>query len=146
MGRASLRSRLSKTIPCVAVVDDEESIRRALQRLLTSAGLAVETFASGEEFLQCNRLDTLTCVVLDLHMPRLNGFDVQSRLAQSNSDLPVLIITGHDNEAARERVLTAGARAYFRKPVDGRVLLEVIGEVVAEASTDTEPPRENSSP
>ena len=107
----------------VAVVDDEESIRHALQRLIQSAGLAVQTFASGADFLVSLQMRRPDCLVLDLHMPLMNGFDIQLELAKMNSRIPVVIITGHDIPGSEALVLSRGARAYLRKPVNDQTLL-----------------------
>ena len=123
----------------MAVVDDEESVRRALDRLIRSAGLDVETFPSGAEFLQSLESHSPDCVVLDLHMPCVNGFEVQARLRESGSRLPVVVITGHDTDETRERVMRAGVAAYLLKPVDERVLLDTISTAVA-AGSDTKGP------
>ena len=102
-------------------------------RLMRSAGLSVETFASGGEFL--NSLDTRLpdCVVLDLHMPHMNGFNVQTQLARKCAALPVIIITGHDLPQARERAMAGGASAFLRKPVLDRTLLDAISAATASA-------------
>src|SRR6186713_2463368 len=100
----------------IAVVDDEESVRKALGRLIRSAGFSVETFASGVEFMQSLQRHRPHCVVLDLRMPVVNGFDVQSALVRSGAGVPVVIITGDDSPASRERTLRQGAHAYLRKP------------------------------
>lgn len=112
----------------VAVVDDEESVRTALQRLLRSAGLGVATFASGAEFLESLKSDSSRpdCVVLDLHMPQINGFAVLARLATLQNSVPVVAITGHDTPETRQRALAGGAKAYLRKPVDDKALLGAI--------------------
>lgn len=123
---------MSKNSPLIAVVDDEESVRAALRRLLHSAGLEVETFASGVEFLQSLETHRPDCVVLDVHMPRVNGFTVQARLAQEKVRLPLVVITGHHSNETRERVLTAGASAYLRKPMDDQVLLDAISAAIAD--------------
>ena len=94
---------MSKTRPLVAIVDDEEPIRKALTRLLRSAGLDVESFPSGGDFLASLPNHRPDCVVLDLHMPVVSGFDVQTRLADSG--VPVVIITGHDSDETRARAL-----------------------------------------
>jgi FixJ family two-component response regulator len=107
-------------------VDDEECIRKALTRLLLSAGLHVETFATGAEFLDSIETRRPDCVVLDLHMPGMNGFEVQARLAQSCSPVPVVIITGHDSGETFERALAGRPIAYLRKPVDDETLLDAI--------------------
>ena len=124
---------MTKTHPHVAVVDDEESIRKALMRLMRSAGLSVETFASGAEFLQSIDTRLPDCVVLDLHMPQMNGFNVQVHLAQKYAALPVIIVTGHDLPNARERAMQGGASAFLRKPVLDRILLGAISAATSSA-------------
>jgi FixJ family two-component response regulator len=118
----------------VAIVDDERSICTALQRLIRSAQMGVKTYPSGEEFLA--DVDTLKpdCVVLDLHMPRVNGFEVQCRLAERANPPPVIVITGHDTPEARARALRNGAAAYLLKPVDDQMLLDAIAAAVLKAA------------
>jgi len=115
---------VSKTRPLVAIVDDEEPIRKALTRLLRSGGLDVESFPSGSEFLESLPAHRPDCVVLDLHMPVVNGFDVQARLVEFG--VPVVIITGHDSDETRARALAGRPAAYLRKPVNDQVLLDAI--------------------
>ena len=122
---------MTKTQPHVAVVDDEESIRKALMRLMRSAGLSVETFGSGAEFLQSLETRLPSCVVLDLHMPDMNGFNVQAHLARKYAGLPVIIVTGHDFPKARERAMAGGASAFLRKPVHDGTLLDAISAATA---------------
>ena len=112
--------------PLIAVVDDEESIRKALTRLLRSAGLDVETFPSGVEFLDSIPLRRPDCVVLDLHMPFMDGFEVLARLAASRVPVPVVIITGHHSTETRDRALAERPMAYLRKPLDDETLLDAI--------------------
>ena len=108
----------------MAIVDDEEPIRKALTRLLRSGGLDVESFPSGSEFLESLPAHRPDCVVLDLHMPVVNGFDVQARLVEFG--VPVVIITGHDSDETRARALAGRPAAYLRKPVNDQVLLDAI--------------------
>jgi FixJ family two-component response regulator len=115
---------VSKTRPLVAIVDDEEPIRKALTRLLRSAGVDVEAFPSGSEFLESLPNHQPDCVVLDLHMPVVNGFEVQARLGESG--VPVVIITGHDSDETRVKALAGRPAAYLRKPVNDQVLLDAI--------------------
>jgi FixJ family two-component response regulator len=115
----------------IAVVDDEPSMCRALERLLRAAGFAVETFLSGEDFLQSLLSRTPDCVILDLHMPSVTGFEVQAHLVEARIGVPVIVITGHDSPATRERALLSGAAAYLTKPVSEDVLLAAIGDCVA---------------
>lgn len=110
----------------IAVVDDESSVRKALERLIRSAGMTVATFASGDEFLAAVALAVPDCVVLDLHMPGATGFEVLVRLARLAIRVPVVVITGHDSPEARQRAMAGGAAAYLLKPVDERALLEAI--------------------
>ena len=101
-------------------------MRIALRRLLRSAGLDVETFPSGVEFLESLLTRRPDCVLLDLHMPLMNGFEVQARLAESSAPVPVVIITGHDSTETRDRALAGRPVAYLRKPVNDQTLLDAI--------------------
>jgi FixJ family two-component response regulator len=115
----------------IAVVDDEESMRKALERLLRSAGFTAETFASGVQFLEFLRTRAPACVVLDLHMPGVSGFEVQAELARAGAGVPVIIITGYDTPEARMRAIGQGAVAYLRKPVEDVLLLAAINSAIA---------------
>jgi two-component system, LuxR family, response regulator FixJ len=129
---------MTKVPPHVAVVDDEEPVRKALMRLMRSVGLSVETFGSGAEFLESLDTRLPDCVILDLHMPHMNGFKVQGHLTRKNAALPVIIITGHDLPDARERAMAGGASAFLRKPVLDHILLDAI---FAATSTKIEQPQ-----
>lgn len=117
---------MDRGLRLIAVVDDEESVRRALGRLIRSAGFGVETYASGVELMQSLQRHRPDCVVMDLRMPVINGFDLQVALTRSGTGVPVVIITGDDSAGSRERTLGQGARAYLRKPVDDAMLIEAI--------------------
>ncbi|MCG3149087.1 MAG: Response regulator protein TmoT [Verrucomicrobiae bacterium] len=121
---------MSKEHPLVAVVDDEESVRKALQRLLRSVGMTTEAFATGAEFLQSLADHKPDCIVLDIHMPGMTGFEVQARLAVAGPPLPVVIITGYDSPETQNRVMTAGASAYLRKPINDEALLAAIHRAI----------------
>lgn len=115
----------------VAVVDDEECVRRALERLLRSAGLEAETYASGAAMLEDLGRREPDCVVLDLNMPGMGGLEVQSHLARRTRPIPVVILTGQEGPEWLERATAGGASAYLRKPVEGKTLLAAIAEAVA---------------
>ena len=117
---------MTKTRSLIAIVDDEEPIRKALSRLIRSAGLDAETFPSGAELLDSLSTRRPDCIVLDLHMPLVNGFEVQTRLAESGMTVPVIIITGHDSDETRDRALYGKPVAYLRKPVNDQALLDAI--------------------
>ena len=130
---------MTKARPLIAVVDDEEPVRKALMRLMCSAGLSVETFGSGPEFLKSIETRLPDCVVLDLHMPQMDGFSVQASLARKCTALPVIIVTGHDLPNARERAMEAGASAFLRKPVLDRTLLDAISAATSSAQSGGSP-------
>ena len=110
--------------PVVAVVDDEQPVRRALQRLLRASGFDVRLFATGSDFM--SHLEGIDCVILDLHLPGMSGFDVQKALAARGAPIAVVVLTGNDTPANRARSLADGASAYLTKPVDDEVLLQVL--------------------
>jgi FixJ family two-component response regulator len=114
----------------LAVVDDDPDVRVALIRLLWSAGFVAEPFESGEQFLQSVGGELIDCVVLDLQMPDLNGFEVQRQLAERNPGTAVVVITGHDTAEARRRASNLGAAAFLSKPVDSDALLLAIREAI----------------
>lgn len=121
---------MKKAGPIIAIVDDDEPVRKALQRLLRSAGMAAETFPSGEVFLASLPTSRPACVVLDLHMPRVTGFDVLKRMTEGGFDVPVIVFTGHDSPEAYEKALALGALTYLRKPVNDEALLEAVRQAV----------------
>jgi two-component system, LuxR family, response regulator FixJ len=110
----------------IAVVDDEEPVRKAVVRLFEIAGFPARGFASGVEFLEAVQAEPLDCVLLDLSMPGLSGGDVQRELTRRGSPVPVVIITGQGEPAVREECLRDGAVAYLYKPLDARVLLDTL--------------------
>ena len=113
--------------PCVAVVDDEVSIRTALRRLLRLADYDVATFESGEAFLASLSTRRPACVVLDVHMPGLSGIDVQVRLRVGCPGIPVVFMTASDDLALEAMVLAVGGIRLLRKPFSNDALLEAIG-------------------
>jgi FixJ family two-component response regulator len=110
----------------VAVVDDDTSVRRALTRLLHSAELRVLTYASATEFLESGVSSAPDCLILDIHLGGMSGLELLSRLRELGHNLPVLIITAHDDAQTREAAAQGGCVAYLRKPLDAKVLLEEV--------------------
>ena len=110
----------------IAVVDDEESIRRALGRLLRSAGHEVQSYASGAEFLSSLSSGRPECLIVDVHMPGLTGFDVLARLRADGVRLPAIVITGFDEPDAESRAARLGAAKFLRKPVREDELLDAV--------------------
>ena len=102
----------------------------AFERPLRSAGISVRTFVSGTTFLHAVRAYKPDCVVVDLHMPGIDGFEVLLRLARDHAGLPVIVMTGHDTPESRSRALAGGARSYLCKPIDDEVLLTAISAAI----------------
>lgn len=110
----------------IYIVDDDDSVRRALGRLIRSEGMTSEAFASGELFLAGIPDDAQGCVVMDIRMPGLTGYDVQQRLRNRGQKIPVIALSAQDDDEARHRARELGAVAFFRKPVDDQALLDSI--------------------
>jgi len=110
----------------IFIVDDDASVRRALGRVMTSAGLASRAFASVEEFLAEAGVHAAGCIVADMTLPGLSGLDLKNRLNAAHSDVPVIFLTAHDTEEMRRAARDAGATGFFRKPVDSQALLDAI--------------------
>ena len=114
----------------VFVVDDDESVREALGGLLRSAGYAVETFASAQEFLARPPSDLPGCLVLDVRLPGLSGLDLQQRMADMNREIPIVFITGRGDVPTSVRAMKAGAVEFLTKPFGERDLLDAIGQAI----------------
>lgn len=110
----------------IAVVDDDESVRQSLVRLLTAAGFRARGFASGEAFLESWKLDPPDCLLLDIQMPGLSGPDVQDILNSTGAKFPIIIITSDDSPSTREQCMLRGAFAYLGKPIDAGALLQAL--------------------
>ena len=122
---------MSQVKPFVAVVDDDESVSRAIKRLLRSTGFSADTFKTGNDFL--DMFDSIpsyrpACIVLDVQMPGLNGLEVQQRLA--GSGIPVIFITAHDDAVVRGQALAAGAAGYLRKPFNDEILIKAVRSAI----------------
>jgi FixJ family two-component response regulator len=117
---------MGNTNTWIAVVDDEEGIRRALLRLLRSAGLEAHAFTSGKLFVESLSVRQPACVVLDLYMPDMNGFEVLSTLSHKLPELPVIVMTGHDITAPMLQTSLAHATEVLQKPMNDQALLNAI--------------------
>ena len=112
--------------PLIAVVDDDASMREALQRLLRLEGFRTAMFASAEDFLQAGQLQDTACLIVDVRMPRMSGLELQRQLAATHYPIPLIFITAHGDEATREQALRAGAVDFLYKPFRDEVLLRAI--------------------
>jgi FixJ family two-component response regulator len=114
----------------IAVVDDEQSVRQGLQRLMRSIGWKVKTFASAQEFLAHSRNEAPSCVVLDLQLPGLSGLDLQKQMAEVGLATPIVFLTGHGDIPASVQAMKAGAIEFLTKPVDEDNLVRAIQEAI----------------
>jgi FixJ family two-component response regulator len=113
-------------LPLISVVDDDESVRDALQALVRSVGLGVMVFASAEEFLTSGRVPDTDCLILDVRMPGMNGLELQRHLAANHFGIPIIFITAHGDAESRQRALNNGAVDYLFKPFSEEALLNAI--------------------
>jgi len=114
----------------VFVVDDDASVRRSTERLVRSAGFAIQSFASAREFLDNARIEKPGCLVLDVHMPGLSGLDLQRELARRDVEIPIIFLTGHGDIPMTVRAMKAGAVEFLTKPVKSRELLAAIESAI----------------
>ena len=114
----------------VFVIDDDESIREALKSLIRSIGLRVQTFASGQKFLQSERPDVPSCLILDVRMPGVSGLELQRELSEANIHIPIIFITGHGDIPMSVRAMKAGAVEFLTKPFRDQDLLDAIQQAI----------------
>ena len=120
----------------IFVVDDDESVRRALKRLMKSVGLQVATFGSAREFINARGTNRTGILVLDVRMPEMSGLELQKQLAASGAEIPVIFISAHEDSRAVEMALAAGAEAFLYKPFDDQDLLAAIYRAVDKIAND----------
>jgi FixJ family two-component response regulator len=110
----------------ISIVDDDASIRAALRSLMRSVQIEAEAFESAEEFLASGRAAETDCLILDLYLPGMNGFELQARLRAENIAVPIIFITAHADDVSREQALKAGASEFLSKPVRREPLFKAI--------------------
>ena len=125
MRKRTGESQVSETA-LISIVDDDESMREAIQSLLRSVGFRAKTFASGEQFLQSDQIENTACLILDVRMPGMSGLDLQRRLMATQCRIPIVFVTAHGEEEARSRALQEGAVDFLLKPFSEEALLNAI--------------------
>lgn len=110
----------------VAVIDDDQSVGRMLCRVISAQGFAVQWFRSAEEFLDSGPARDYACLILDINLPEMSGIELQHRLNDSESDIPIVFVSGQADESIRQQVLTAGAAGFLHKPFSVDALLECL--------------------
>jgi len=121
---------MSEPESTVFVVDDDPSVRKALERLFKSVGLNVEVFNSAKKFLSCEEHDGPSCLVLDVRMPGLSGLDLQRELPAAGKNMPIVFITGHGTVPMSVRAMKAGAADFIEKPFEDQVLLDAVNKAI----------------
>jgi len=122
---------IQKTPPRrISIVDDDESIREALKSLMRSVQFNVEAFASAEEFLNSERVNDTSCLILDVYLPGMNGFELQNRLNLERRGIPIVFITAHSDDASRQRAMKGGAVDFLSKPVRRDALFKAIQSAI----------------
>ena len=117
-------------IPTVFIIDDDLSMRQAIQDLVESVGLLAESFATGGEFLRRGRTTSPSCLVLDVRLPQMSGLDFQSRLAETGTQIPIIFITAHGDVPMSVKALKAGAVEFLTKPFRDQDLLDAIQQAL----------------
>ena len=128
----------NKKNPLIVVVDDDESVCRALKRLIRSLGVTAETYSSSAEFVDLvEALPSFQpdCIVLDIQMPGLSGIDVQTRIRRTRGAIPIIFITAYDDPVARVRALSGGAVAFLLKPFNDALLLRTLNVALGRGET-----------
>ncbi len=114
----------------VYVIDDDEGVRRSIEFLIRTMGLEVVSFETGSEFFDAIGQPVEGCVLIDLMLPDMNGLEIQRELTRRGITLPVVIITGHGDETARDKAISQGAAGYFEKPCRPAELQNLIQRLV----------------
>jgi len=115
-----------RDVPVIAMVDDDASLREALERFLGTCGFRVRSFASGEELLESSELGFISCLLLDLAMPGVSGLEVQQQLRARRLQIPTVFVTAHADDEVERHLVAAGAIAILPKPVDQQMLLRLV--------------------
>jgi FixJ family two-component response regulator len=118
--------RVTSETGLIAIVDDDRLIRRSLERLLKSAGLKAKSFDSAEEYLDEGDHNGICCIILDIGLPGMSGFELNGRLAAEPNRLPVVFISAHDEPEVEDKATQAGAVAFLRKPFEDDALLNAV--------------------
>jgi FixJ family two-component response regulator len=113
-------------IMTVAVIDDDESYRAAIRRLLKAADIPVQSFESAEDFLDSRQQQKTGCLIADIRMPGMSGLELQSKLNSEHCPIPTIFITAHGDEKIRMQAMRGGAVKFLTKPFDGEILLEAV--------------------
>jgi FixJ family two-component response regulator len=122
-------------VPVVSIIDDDEFIRDATNRLVRSLGFSAPTFASADEFLRSPHLHDTSCVISDVQMPGTSGIELQSTLIAKGINVPIIFITAFPDERSRARAMQAGAVCFLTKPFESSALIRYINDALKTQSS-----------
>jgi FixJ family two-component response regulator len=125
-----VKERQLQNAPIVSIIDDDQDVRQAVQRLMRSRGFATRTFASAEEFLRSPSLHETACVITDIQMPGMTGIDLHDVMLKQGPRLPVIFLTAFPDDRTEKRALQAGALGFLTKPFDARTLVSLVDTAV----------------
>ncbi|WP_407176326.1 response regulator transcription factor [Bradyrhizobium sp. STM 3562] len=123
----------------ISIIDDDEQSREALAGLMQAVGFTTEVFASAMDFLASPNVRHTSCLIVDVHMPRMTGTELHSRLVGSGYDIPTILITAYLDDGARTRALGQGVVGYLTKPIDEEILLGCVESALQRAKSDENP-------
>jgi FixJ family two-component response regulator len=123
----------------ISIVDDDEQSREALAGLMQAMGFVIEAFPSAMEFLASPNVRHTSCLIVDVHMPRMTGTELHSHLVRSGHDIPTILITAYPDDSVRARALGQGVVGYLTKPIDEEVLLGCVESALRRAKSDENP-------
>jgi FixJ family two-component response regulator len=116
--------------PVISIVDDDESVREAIESLIKSVGLGAQIFASAEDFLNSNGIEETSCLILDMRMPGMSGLELQRRLSADGYQIPIIFISAHSDDQIRGQALGAGAVDFLFKPFSEQALVDAVHEAL----------------
>jgi FixJ family two-component response regulator len=124
------------TAGIIAIVDDDGPFREALGSVMKAAGFGADTFESAEQFLDSAKTQEIACLILDVRLPGISGIELQKRLAETDSGIPIIFVTAHGDAALRESLIRAGASGFLNKPVRSDALLKEIHAALREKQSE----------
>jgi FixJ family two-component response regulator len=125
---------LTHNVPLIAIIDDDESMRRVLTRLMRSRGFATQAFVSAEAFLQSIAVRDASCLICDVHMPGINGLELQTRMAAENLPVPIIFITAFHDSRTQWKALEAGALCFLKKPFSAKELVACVERALSSSA------------
>ena len=118
---------MDRTSNLIAIIDDDEAMQDSLHDLMEAAGLVARCFGSAEEFLESDLRTQAACLIVDIHMPKMSGLQLQAELKEEDSNIPIIFITAHGDARMRIRAMREGAVEFLSKPFDHQLLLKRVG-------------------